>query len=748
MKTLPVFLLFVGVLFGSAASAGDSWLPEDDTIFWQEVRLMLRGAIVRDGRPRDIELYLGTIKEASGKSKWRNYVLGFAGGTGIGRSPIPKARMLNNMDHEGVLKSVEDSGADIKLAIDMTINPDPWVPGGEAQYEIAVKRGELGLEGTFTGKFGDKPVKGPVTGTIREDLWPSPVEGHVPLKRGEHPRMIFRKHDLPKLMERMETAEGDGILRQLKRILGGGESMPKFRRGHKRGRDGAADSIPYTLWHGMGFGFLYQLTDQREYAELAKQCVELARSGWANVDSRYSYANPNGKLRAGSSYAAIAMAYDLCYEAWDKDYREMLAAEIQKKILNPALKPEKGAKSGKKGGPWDLTLHTGGGQHDPASNHHGAWNGGGGAAIIGILGDPGTDDKITLRAYRILRQRAKRVLDMGYGDKAYFFEGHHCGRLSTNTGLSSHLQALRVAMGEDFITNESAARWLVTKWVYELGRSTAGLINMQHGMYASFHFGRGGMSSGGDFSQGFGICPKEDAPAILYLFNKVVEPDPEKRQYDAINYPHRAVYAYVNWPVGVEPKHPGDVVGYVMIDNKARHTMFRNAWGTPNDVILSRGTLLYRGVKMGFSSPGLKEQTFAYRDKDGTVIVGMTDRSMAVDLSGKSGAEVLVIGARGHRKMDVGKIAGDQTKDAGKKAELMALLKHVSQKKANVPEQIPFGKCTRVELESCVFSLMPLPKGDPLKVSMVGEGKDASLRIGKRIIGFDGEKITLRDVAD
>jgi hypothetical protein len=65
----------------------------------------------------------------------------------------------------------------------------------------------------------------------------------------------------------------------------------------------------------------------------------------------------------------------------------------------------------------DLVFNTGGGQHDAASNHYGAWNGGAGTRILAILGDPGTDDEITLRAHRVLRLRAKRLIDVGDGEK-------------------------------------------------------------------------------------------------------------------------------------------------------------------------------------------------------------------------------------------------------------------------------------------------------------------------------------------
>ena len=80
------------------------------------------------------------------------------------------------------------------------------------------------LLGPFAGGVpGAEPAAGP---------WPAPVPGWEPVKPGEHPRLFFRKSDLPALRTRAETPEGKSILARLRKLLNGGdgETMPAGKR--------------------------------------------------------------------------------------------------------------------------------------------------------------------------------------------------------------------------------------------------------------------------------------------------------------------------------------------------------------------------------------------------------------------------------------------------------------------------------------------------------------------------------------
>ena len=44
-----------------------------------------------------------------------------------------------------------------------------------------------------------------VTTLAAAEPWPKPIDGHQPITAGEHPRLFFRKVDLPALRARAET---------------------------------------------------------------------------------------------------------------------------------------------------------------------------------------------------------------------------------------------------------------------------------------------------------------------------------------------------------------------------------------------------------------------------------------------------------------------------------------------------------------------------------------------------------------
>ena len=108
------------------------------------------------------------------------------------------------------------------------------------------------------------------TSTQAEQPWPAPVRDFLEPKAGEHPRLFFRKADLPELRRRAtKTPEGRAIVTQLRHLLGNnGEALPDrwnkhypvniVAKGNKELPIGA-----FTIAHPAGYGMLYQLTGQQ-----------------------------------------------------------------------------------------------------------------------------------------------------------------------------------------------------------------------------------------------------------------------------------------------------------------------------------------------------------------------------------------------------------------------------------------------------------------------------------------------------
>jgi hypothetical protein len=161
-----------------------------------------------------------------------------------------------------------------------------------------------------------------------------------------------------------------------------GEALPTAfnpARGKQPDGAGPTDKAPagmYTMTHAAGFGLLYQLTGDRKYAELGRQCFDRALDGTRDRDNRYSFRVPTGALRAGVTLGWYALGYDLCYDGWDEGYRRKIALALQD--YNE--------------GPWcslgELAL---GKRQHPGSNHWGMEVGGGALALLAIMNDPGVD---------------------------------------------------------------------------------------------------------------------------------------------------------------------------------------------------------------------------------------------------------------------------------------------------------------------------------------------------------------------
>ena len=85
----------------------------------------------------------------------------------------------------------------------------------------------------------------------------------------------------------------------------------------------------------------------------------------------------------------------------------------------------------------------------PSVNHFGAAVGGVGAGLLAIRGDTGIDAKKVDDMLASVITQVREDIAVGRGDRGYFFEGHQCGRISSNTGMMPFLQAYRTAAGKD-----------------------------------------------------------------------------------------------------------------------------------------------------------------------------------------------------------------------------------------------------------------------------------------------------------
>jgi len=488
--------------------------------------------------------------------------------------------------------------------------------------------------------------------------WPAKPAGYVAPKPGEHPRLLFRRSDLPALRDRAKTPEGKAILARLRELLGGGLTMPQRQNpmtsayGKKGGPKPPKKELPlgtYSMSHAAGFGFLYQITGVKRYADLGAECFEWAFRGVRDRDreARYSWKQPGGALRAGPSLGWYALGYDLCHDGWDEPTRRKVREAIE---------------NYDEGKHMSLAELVRGSRHMPASNHWGMQVGGGAMAVLAIMGDPGVDDAKVRKMLEDSRKAMIRNLTEGFGDHGWFAEGDGTGCMSSNIVFLPALQAWRVAGGLDFITPRPNGPWMTLKWVL-LTMPRGGRPDFpKRGAYPHNVWDREGISGGGTFCQGFaGVLP-DQKPALLWLYDRVAKAaDAEAHApFDTISpYPHRAILAYVNWPFGMKQRNPIESVPPAVGDEKFGFYMFRNRWKDTDDIIVSVQTRSTRGWhkastrgdvevwalgrkrKWGRAVGSVKSFTAA---ADGSGVLTLSNgTSLAVDFSRASGADGMLV---------------------------------------------------------------------------------------------------------
>jgi hypothetical protein len=507
--------------------------------------------------------------------------------------------------------------------------------------------------------------------------------GFVPPQPGEHPRLLFRKSDLPALRKKAETPEGKAILARLRQTLNGGdgETMPKgystaikaYGGGTVKDDEGQRVSGEigiYTMSHVAGYGLLYQLTGDGKYAELGRQCFEKALQGIRDRDNRYSFRMPGGALRAGVTLGWYAVGYDLCYDGWDAATRERFGRAIAEYDEG---KEDRDART-------NLDLATiARGTISPGSNHFGMEIGGTGLALLAVRGEPFVDQKRIEALLKINERNIVRNLTLGFGDGGFFAEGDGTGSMSSQIAFIGALQAWKNAGGHDYIVVERPnARMMALKWIYlTVIRDGKPDFWPQRGAYPHNIWTRTGLSGAGYFSIGMGGVTEEQKAAMKWYYDRfLLEHDVKNgTPYDTVSeYPHFAVCSFVNWPVGVEARNPAEVLPRCFRDTIHGFVGWRNRWQDTNDVVISvllkptrgyyetvpDGTLKIMGFGRQFSwGPAVGDVTHWWQDERAAATVLTTKNvSTAVDFTGLSGAEMLLATTGGGNGFSVETSAG------------------------------------------------------------------------------------------
>lgn len=320
---LVVLAAMTPMASGATPAAPKDADADADAGYTGELDLVLHGALLRD--PADPE---------SARNLW----LHLEAERGAWRRVWGKAQSFTVGEHLGIVERAEVTGSTIRLAVSLLVRGDFWVKGTwHAAQEIVLRRGPGGtLAGEFSGTFDGASVRGRVEG--REPPARPVRAGFVPPAPDEHPRLLFRRADIPRLRAKLATPLGRAY----------------------RERAESSGSLIHL-------GVLYRLSGDSAWADRARD-VFLARYGEGIPVFGF------GSGGFGHEVFRAALAYDLCYDAWPEDLRARVHDELREFTLRH-----------------QFVLMTSHANFHPASNYYGPGRGVPGIVSLAIRGAKGEE---------------------------------------------------------------------------------------------------------------------------------------------------------------------------------------------------------------------------------------------------------------------------------------------------------------------------------------------------------------------
>ncbi len=547
------------------------------------VVLELEGAVSRGGDHRtDIELEL-PVRQGEWPEECWGYAVGF-----------------NRAHHEGVVAKNEVDGDVRKLTLEVTVGSDPWVEGGKAVYEVRLKRDGDGFAGAYTGTFaiGAKEQEAPepkprsdvpdpirallekahrqaeergaekdavetveVLGKVRGRIgpvWPGLAEAHEPLAPGEHPRLIFRQKDLGRMKQRAaDTPEGRAIMDRFRAVLG---KPPAYD----------TESDKFTNWPAVGYGFAYQMTGDKGYADRAREIIE-----------QTMFANPSGRAGRGVSQdihhaprlLGFALAFDLSCDAWDPAFRTKCIDGLQRRVREVAQGEFQGNRmSGFNPNWW--------------SNHNGIRAGAFGVGAIAVMGEKNSLGKEMVEAEHLADVAAREIrgyLRRGLGGSGYCLEGMFYKGMTIRRGFAHFLRAYPTALGRT-VDPGPLGDFLLAGFFMEAEPGRFFPIPKPYD-------GLGGdLGVDGEdlrdvvFALTMNTVPPEMMPGVKWIHTRSVGLLGSRTF--GIAHSFYGPYVLATYPFEVEAKPPESSFPWMAPDPRKGHYVFRPTFGDEQDILL------------------------------------------------------------------------------------------------------------------------------------------------------------------
>jgi hypothetical protein len=174
-------------------------------------------------------------------------------------------------------------------------------------------------------------------------------------------------------------------------------------------------------------------------------------------------------------------------------------------------------------------------------------------------------------------QSVRRFLVLGVGEHGWDEEGDAAlGEVFTD-GVFPFVQSYRSAMGID-LASGSGADWVLPLCSMRLIKAKGRPCHPAYGPVESASMPRPGL-----FPMGLGTVPKEQLPAVLWTYEDLWGDRGDKTF--AIGSPLEGIFAFVNVPVAMEPRNPGQLLPKAVQDEQTGYCVFRAGWKDEADFV-------------------------------------------------------------------------------------------------------------------------------------------------------------------
>ncbi len=666
-------------------------------------------------------------------------------------------RFNKDVDHQGEIVVTPTEQA-WKLQVKIKVQSHPSNPElEEAYYNIEIIPHEGNFIGSYVGRYQKRQLAGKVTGK-KSNLQSVTMANHQPIQPQEHPRLIFRKQELPLLRKKAQTPYGKAIISRLEKAL---ESKIYYDEAY----------VPNGGYHAAGHCFLSLLRNDPQSAATAWEIVE------------QSLAQPGRRfLEHAPIVAGVAMAYDLCYPAWDETQRR----KITRWLGNQAVKLTKGdtPKRGWNNNPW--------------SNWYARARGASGLAALAILDEPEkylpnhkffTSPKEAWRLTKIAERGVIRYLNWAIGDRAFGTEGDLYTTEPWILSIIPFIQAYRNVVGVDIAPDKT--QWMLPNYILRSVETDTG--------FAAPTYGRHRLKANPSlFAVGLPIVSNAFLPGVMEFYDRYLGLNGDRSFGIGQFFPYQAIFALVGYQDEVTRQNPEALWGKVLIDRQKGFYSLRNQWQDNNDFVASiylkkqhlggswsfpdAGSFRIWGLGEQWAIAGASKTkpenenivVTPYSSNKGskpisekiapdgsgivTMIQGKWLRSFAVDYSKTSGSPGLFA--------VVDRFNLTQQKDFQTKTWVLNVSGKVTLEDSSFTITSPSGATMKgtfispggVELSYTTtetggliraegindfFVIMTVQQGAIPQVSIEGSGLGATVKVGNQRIAFDGSKIIL-----